>query len=86
MLLFSKLRRFTSSDGKGRRAKLIGFVVELLAGDCPPATHTLFRHINRALEVLADRRSSVGSLRNPSLLWWLRNWDFSLAVRNNIYG
>ncbi len=52
MLLFSKLRRYALIDELGRRAKLRDFVVELLAGDYPPITHILFRHISHALEIL----------------------------------
>src|SRR6267378_3650579 len=52
MLLFSKLRRFALTDEQGRRAKIVDFVVELLAGDYPPVTHILFRHTSNDLEVL----------------------------------
>lgn len=52
MLLFSKLRRFALTDDQGRRAKIVDFIVELLAEDYPPVTHLLFRHKSRRLEAL----------------------------------
>src|SRR5450432_4578424 len=52
MLLFSKLRRFTLTDNKGRRAKLVDFIVELPPEGYPPVTHLLFRHTSRSLEIL----------------------------------
>jgi magnesium transporter len=52
MLLYSKLRRFVLIDGKGRRAKLIDFIVDLLPEGYPRVTHILFRGANRKWEVL----------------------------------
>ena len=52
MLLYSKLRRFALIDEKGRRAKLIDFIVELLPEGYPRVTHILFRHTNRKWESL----------------------------------
>ena len=52
MLLYSKLRRFALVDEKGRRAKLIDFIVELLPEGYPRVTHILFRHTNRKWEFL----------------------------------
>jgi magnesium transporter len=53
MLLYSKLRRFALIDGKGRRAKLIDFIVELLPEGYPRVTHVLFRDSKRKREVLS---------------------------------
>ncbi len=52
MLLYSKLRRFALIDEKGRRAKLIDFIVELLPDGYPRVTHILFRDTKRKREVL----------------------------------
>jgi magnesium transporter len=52
MLLFSKLRSFVLTDGRGRRAKLKDLAVRLLEDDYPPVTHLLFRHQSDKLEVL----------------------------------
>ncbi|HXM36027.1 MAG TPA: CBS domain-containing protein [Pyrinomonadaceae bacterium] len=52
MLLYSKLRRFALIDEKGRRAKLIDFIVDLLPEGYPRVTHILFRDTNRKREVL----------------------------------
>lgn len=52
MLLFSRLRRFALTDNKGRRGKIVDFVVELLVENYPPVTHILFRHANHKLEFL----------------------------------
>ncbi|HEU5240030.1 MAG TPA: CBS domain-containing protein, partial [Pyrinomonadaceae bacterium] len=52
MLLYSKLRRFALIDERGRRARLIDFIVELLPEGYPRVTHLLFRHTNRKWEVL----------------------------------
>jgi len=53
MLLFSKLRRFALIDERGRRAKLVDFIVELPPEGYPPVTHLLFRHKSHLPEVLA---------------------------------
>jgi magnesium transporter len=52
MLLYSRLRRFDLTDDKGRRARLVDFIVDLLTGDYPVVTHLLFRHSSHGLEVL----------------------------------
>ena len=52
MLLYSKLRRFALIDEKGRRAKLVDFIVDLPPEGYPPVTHILFRHKRHELEVL----------------------------------
>src|SRR5260370_20260431 len=52
MLLYSRLRRFTLIDDKGRRAKLVYFIVDLPPEGYPPVTHILFHHTNRKMEVL----------------------------------
>jgi CBS domain-containing protein len=52
MLLYSKLRRFALIDEKGRRAKLIDYIVELLPEGYPRVTQILFRDTNRKREVL----------------------------------
>src|ERR1700730_505665 len=52
MLLFSRLRRFTLTDNRNRRAKLIDFVIDLPAEGYAPVTHILFRHTSRSLEIL----------------------------------
>ena len=52
MLLYSKLRRFALIDEKGRRAKLIDFIVELLPEGYPRVTHILFRDTKRKREIL----------------------------------
>jgi CBS domain-containing protein len=52
VLLYSKLRRFALIDEKGRRAKLIDFIVELPPEGYPRVTHLLFRHTNLKREVL----------------------------------
>jgi CBS domain-containing protein len=53
MLLYSRLRRFALIDEKGRRAKLIDFIVELLPEGYPRVTHVLFRDAKRKREVLS---------------------------------
>src|SRR3984893_17974544 len=52
MLLYSRLRRYALIDGKGRRAKLIDFIVDLLPEGYPRVTHILFRDFKRKWEVL----------------------------------
>ena len=52
MLLYSKLRRFALIDEKGRKAKLIDFVVELMPEGYPRVTHLVLRHTNRKWEIL----------------------------------
>jgi magnesium transporter len=52
MLLFSKLRRFALIDERGRRARLLDFIVELPPEGYPPVTHILFHHTSRKMEVL----------------------------------
>src|SRR5262252_8749577 len=53
MLLFSRLRRYVLCDARGRRAKVVDFIVELLAEDYPPVTHIIFRHQSHEREVLS---------------------------------
>ena len=53
MLLFSRLRRYTLVDARGRRGRIVDFIVELLAEDYPPITHIIFRHHSHEREVLS---------------------------------
>lgn len=53
MLLFSRLRRFALIDEKGRRARLIDFIVDLPSEGYPRVTHILFRDSRRKREVLS---------------------------------
>jgi magnesium transporter len=52
MLLFSRLRRYALRDSKGRRAKLVDFIIDLPSEGYPPVTHILYRHRSRSLEIL----------------------------------
>ena len=52
MLLYSRLRRYALIDEKGRGAKLIDFIVEVLPEGYPRVTHILFRDTKRKREVL----------------------------------
>src|SRR5215467_10008701 len=53
MLLFSRLRRYALTDKRGQRARILDFIVQLLAEDYPPITHIIFRNHRQRREVLA---------------------------------